>query len=450
MKRCMYCGQENDDSADTCVKCGNPLLDVPANDSEPIEEIPDIDLEETSVSGAENECADRMETQAPGTNADTASMQNGDSDTTPDNEQEAFAPSPEVQEDGQMVPEETGDAVGEAEGQQPYYDQQPYYGPANQQPYRGYDQEVAYDQQSAYNQQPGYYEEEAEEEISPIGQTFPVILRKSRKRVKSALFFLAAFFYSVMTVAAIANIVDFIRNSFIRNSIGRNAVQGGFIDSIETAIHTIVLTIGNAQASDFEKIVFNYIEDMDPLTALAVQAVFILPVIFIMIGLWLAFSSTKVRSREVSTGGFTLIQTMEIIRFIIACLALVAAVTVTVSYVVVAARQSTLTTLIVGIIVLLVVVLLAVMTIMFYMQLLFSIKLVKRNVRSGEYIGRIPVYLLVIGFILCLLTAAATVLLTAPDDYLGLAFSGAHAVWYLLIVLWGLVYRATVKVKIEE
>ena len=169
-----------------------------------------------------------------------------------------------------------------------------------------------------------------------------------------------------------------------------------------------------------------------------------------MIGLWLAFSSTKVRSREVSTGGFTLIQTMEIIRFIIACLALVAAVTVTVSYVVVAARQSTLTTLIVGIIVLLVVVLLAVMTIMFYMQLLFSIKLVKRNVRSGEYIGRIPVYLLVIGFILCLLTAAATVLLTAPDDYLGLAFSGAHAVWYLLIVLWGLVYRATVKVKIEE
>ena len=80
MKRCMYCGQENDDSADTCVKCGNPLLDVPANDSEPIEEIPDIDLEETSVSGAENECADRMETQAPGTNADTASMQNGDSE----------------------------------------------------------------------------------------------------------------------------------------------------------------------------------------------------------------------------------------------------------------------------------------------------------------------------------------------------------------------------------
>ena len=213
MKRCMYCGQENDDSADTCVKCGNPLLDVPANDSEPIEEIPDIDLEETSVSGAENECADRMETQAPGTNADTASMQNGDSDTTPDNEQEASAPSPEVLEDGQMVPEETGDTVGEAEGQQPYYDQQPYYGPANQQPYRGYDQEVAYDQQSAYNQQPGYYEEEAEEEISPIGQTFPVILRKSRKRVKSALFFLAAFFYSVMTVAAIANIVDFIRNS---------------------------------------------------------------------------------------------------------------------------------------------------------------------------------------------------------------------------------------------
>ena len=115
-----------------------------------------------------------------------------------------------------------------------------------------------------------------------------------------------------------------------------------------------------------------------------------------------------------------------------------------------AARQSTLTTLIVGIIVLLVVVLLAVMTIMFYMQLLFSIKLVKRNVRSGEYIGRIPGYLLVIGFILCLLSAAATVLLTAPDDYLGLAFSGAHAVWYLLIVLWGLVYRATVKVKIEE
>ena len=31
MKRCMYCGHENEDTAENCVKCGNLLLDVPGD-----------------------------------------------------------------------------------------------------------------------------------------------------------------------------------------------------------------------------------------------------------------------------------------------------------------------------------------------------------------------------------------------------------------------------------
>ena len=30
MKRCMYCGHENEDASETCVKCGNQLMEMPA------------------------------------------------------------------------------------------------------------------------------------------------------------------------------------------------------------------------------------------------------------------------------------------------------------------------------------------------------------------------------------------------------------------------------------
>lgn len=41
MKKCMYCGQENEDSSIVCAKCGNTLLDIPTDQMPPLEETHD-------------------------------------------------------------------------------------------------------------------------------------------------------------------------------------------------------------------------------------------------------------------------------------------------------------------------------------------------------------------------------------------------------------------------
>ena len=41
MKRCMYCGTENDDSSQNCSKCGNRLLDIQPEQVMPAREVPE-------------------------------------------------------------------------------------------------------------------------------------------------------------------------------------------------------------------------------------------------------------------------------------------------------------------------------------------------------------------------------------------------------------------------
>ena len=46
MKRCMYCGTENDDSSQNCSKCGNRLLDIQPEQVMPAREVPEETAEE--------------------------------------------------------------------------------------------------------------------------------------------------------------------------------------------------------------------------------------------------------------------------------------------------------------------------------------------------------------------------------------------------------------------
>ena len=62
----------------------------------------------------------------------------------------------------------------------------------------------------------------------------------------------------------------------------------------------------------------------------------------------------------------------------------------------------------------------------------------------GIDIGRIPGFVIFVGFVGCLLGVAA-VLMKAPDDYIGLIAGAAEAAWLLLISVWAIVYRAIVK-----
>ena len=102
--------------------------------------------------------------------------------------------------------------------------------------------------------------------------------------------------------------------------------------------------------------------------------------------------------------------------------------------------------LIAGVIVLLIMILVTVFAIMYYVQVLFAIKVIKTNVKTGMDIGKIPGFAIFLGFLGCACTVLS-MLPMAPDDYIGLAAKGTYAAWLLLISLWALIYRLTVKVQ---
>ena len=83
---------------------------------------------------------------------------------------------------------------------------------------------------------------------------------------------------------------------------------------------------------------------------------------------------------------------------------------------------------------------------MYYVQVIYGIKVVRTNAKTGADIGVIPGFAIFVGFIGCAFTVLC-MLPMAPDDYIGLAAKGSYAAWLLIISLWALIYRLTVKVK---
>ena len=93
---------------------------------------------------------------------------------------------------------------------------------------------------------------------------------------------------------------------------------------------------------------------------------------------------------------------------------------------------------------LIVMILLSSLMVLFYVQLLHCLKVMKMNAVSGTDVGRMSAFVPFVGVVLCLATVC-TMLPMAPNDYLGLAVKAATAAWYLFASLWSIVYRATVK-----
>lgn len=321
-------------------------------------------------------------------------------------------------------------------GGQPYGGQDYGYGPQEgaQQQYggQGYGYEPS---QEDYDGEPEYEEDYSDEMAEQSPASFEQIRRKSRKMVKSPLFFLMALVYTVSVVASVLNVVT-----------------GSARENIRTVANTITNYLGQSTVISLMNQGVEKLMQQDDLVLLGTGILMTLPAIFIMLGLWMAFFSTSARRQHVSTGGYTLVRVIEIIRFIAACLVLLAGIALSVSFVVAAGTEmssgsgNSMVTMIVAIIVLLVIVIAAVFTIMYYVQLLFTIKTVRTNVRDGEYIGKIPGFVIFIGILLCLATAAGMIPM-APDDYIGLAARGSKAAWLLLASIWALVYRGVVKEK---
>ncbi len=391
MKRCMYCGQVNDDANTTCSKCGNPLLETPVED------------------GTEQE----MET------GDTLTEEEDfrESDLNPNVTRAAYM-------DGEVTYEE--EPAGAADFS--FDDDVRSYGFEDEE--NGFDEPV--DDGEAY--EPAYdsrYDADDYDDYDDYDDETPrsmnALMTKSRKRVKSFLFFLSTFCFSVFFAAQILNIV-----------LGSARVN------LSTVSHTLEKQFGSNSIITLMNTLIGLLDNFTTLQVNGVALALMIPELLMFFGLWGMFSATSRRRIAISTTGYSLTRAGLIIRFIEACFVLLAVIVVTVSFVVAAAASGSTMSLIVGVVLLLIAVIAAVLVIMFFVQVIFSVRAVKRNVKVGESIGRIPGYVIFCGLILTIFTAVS-LLPMAPDDYIGLIATGAKAVWLLLITLWAIIYRATVK-----
>ena len=393
----MYCGHENEDSAENCVMCGNRLLDVSADETAPLEEIPDDDsLGDDDIPDVTPDISLPLDDGS----SETAGSDVGRGETVAAQQQLG----------------ETG-AAEEFGGQDYGYEAQA----GGQQEYGG--QAYGYDETRDADREEDYDEEDGDYYGGGQLQT------KSRKMVKSILFFLPVLAYTASFAAYILFVV-----------LGNARVN------LTTFANTVTYRFGSNMITDAINYGVKWVMGQNEWIVNGVMLAAAVPMIFIMLGLWMAFFNTSSRREYNSTAGLTMVRVIEILKFIVSCLLLTGLIALAVVYVVTAAAAAETMSLIVGVIALLAAILFAVLAIMYYLQLIFSIKLVRENVRSGNDIGYIPGFLIFVGIICC----AFTVLLMlpmAPDDYIGLAYRGATAAWFLLISLWAVIYRVVVKVK---
>ena len=115
-----------------------------------------------------------------------------------------------------------------------------------------------------------------------------------------------------------------------------------------------------------------------------------------------------------------------------------------VAFVVMAGASGNTTSIFAGIILLVIMILLSVLTILFFVQLLHALKVIKWNARNGTDKGRIAIYVPVVGILLSIATGLSMIPM-APNDYIGLANQAASAAWMLFGSIWLLVYRAKVR-----
>ena len=432
MKKCMYCGNENDDSSQNCSKCGNPLLDIPPQQAVPSEitDAPEVTAEEDLQEGQ------AVEAVAESQNGVSVSEQ--DATAEKENGQEGQQPYYE-QNYAQAAMEQQGYMPGMPYGQQEFdqnmpYEQQPYYEqgynpelqqyngqafgtPEVQQQYGG--QAYGYQQQPAQYgepyQQPGRNQSSGNQEQLMI---------KGRKCVKSFLFFLVAVCFTGMLVASVLNIVS-----------------GSMQITLAMAENSILDALGDTVFVPYISTAFKYIDSIGGLTTIVIFLLLNLPALLICIGLWMMFFATSVKKDEISTTGYTMVKVIYVLKFIGCCLLLGLLLAGCVAFVVAAGASESVTSIIVGVVVLLILIVISVLVIMFYVQLLHMMKVVKRNCRDGSDVGGISLYVPVVG-ILIAISKGLSMIPMSPDDIFGLICQGCTAGWMLLASFWVFRYRA--------
>ncbi len=267
---------------------------------------------------------------------------------------------------------------------------------------------------------------------------------RARKRVKSVTFFLMALTFTAMLAVNAYNIYC---GNALRNIMESDTMLANILSGTGTNFFTQMVT---ELASQLIKMVVNVqgiIKQLGNTVVLGIAITFLVPNVFYCLALWLMFFRTDTKRRQFPMGGYTLARVMMVFKFLIACLVLAIGLVISVYFVVVGAQKKTGTadsSLIQGVILLIVMIVLSVFVVMYYIQWMFCLKVVKDNAKKGTDPGRMPGFVVFLS-ILCGGACVALMIPMAPNDYIGLAARGCAAAYFFISGLWVLIYKIRVK-----
>lgn len=441
MKRCMYCGNENDDSSQNCSKCGNQLMDLPPQQAMMAEEVPeDGSIAEEMTFGAD----------APDIKISEEALEEEPRYPWQQNyeEPQSFAPpktEPAVQEPLQnaeplqedlpessepLKSQEAQSYEAEQDKTQNGYDMPQFYAEQN---YEQPDIQQQYGGQAYGYAQPAqqYGQAMPPQDGHPYGkmQSFgnggsQQLMQTARKWVKSPLFFLVVLLYTAAVVSSIINVVS-----------------GNVVYTLNAFQSLIQSALGSSMAISFLNGIIDLAEGLSSSLLILGGGVLSLPGILICLGMWMAFLFTRRDGDEISTAGYTMVKGMVLLEFIGWCLVLTVGLIISVAFVVAAGAASSTASIIVGIILLIVMIIISSVMVLFYVQFLHALKVIRRNAKDGADLGCIALFVPVMGLLGCIFKILM-MLPMAPDDILGLVSLGTSAAWILFGSIWLLIYRS--------
>ena len=267
---------------------------------------------------------------------------------------------------------------------------------------------------------------------------------RARKRVKSIGFWLMALTFTAMLGLNVYNIYS---GNALRNIMDSDVMLANILSRTGTNFFTQMLTELASQLVKMVVNVQNIIAQLGKPVELCIAVVFLVPNVLYCLALWLMFFRTDTKRRQFPMGGYTLARIMMILKFLIACLVLAVGLVISVYFVVVGAQRksgSIDSSLIQGVILLVVMIVLSVFVVMYYIQWMFCLKVVRDNAKKGTDPGRMPGFVVVLSF-LCTAACVALMIPMAPNDYFGLAARGSAALYFLVSGFWILIYKIRVK-----
>ena len=458
MKRCMYCGHENEDSAVSCSVCGNRLGEsIPVQDSTVEAVSPDETPEQAPEAPVTAEPADTAD-PVPAEMTEEAQAAADEAMVT---QEPAFAGQAPVNEQfGETTP---GGQFTEEE-RAPKADDTPGYG-------ADWRQDVGRGQTYGARQQ---YEgrRDGRQDVRPVrdqygsagygyrqGQNGPgprdygrressggskAFMVRARKRVKSVTFFLMALTFTAMLAVNVYNIYS---GNALRNINDADVMLANILGTTGTNFFTQMIMELASQLVSMITNVQRIVVQLGQTVQLAVAVVFLVPNVLYCLALWMMFGQTSTKRRQFPMGGYTLARVMMALKFIIACLVLAVGLVISVYFVVVSAQKSSATvdsSLVQGVILLVVMIILSVIVVMYYIQWMFCLKVVTVNSKTGADPGRMPAFLGILS-ILCAGLCVLLMIPMAPNDYVGLIARGCAAGYFLFSGLWVLIYKIRVK-----